>query len=130
MKQLEFLMNLQLNPATQISPQLADQNTILFLNEDDNLEQRKKLITIYLAWHRLITTQGELEHANDWDPYLNVVLNDGTILGEEPGYDIAQIQSDNLLLEHPNEDGEAPGLDEDCYYTIPIASIHSLRFYY
>lgn len=130
MHQLEFLQNLHLDPTKQLSTQLAKQNIPLFLNPTDNLEQRKKLITLYLAYHNMIITQGQHEHTNDWDPALAVTLNDNTKIGDEPGYDIANISGDNLLLEHPNDDGENPDENEDCYYTIPILDIQSLSFYY
>lgn len=130
MTQTDFLSNITLDLTKQLSGQLAQQNTPLFLNPDDNLEQRKKLITLYLAYHTMITTQGEQEHTNDWDPGLKVGLINGSVLGDEPGFDIANISGDNLLLEHPNDDGESPSEDEDCYYTIPIMDINFLAFFY
>lgn len=124
MQQTDFLSNITLDTSKQISPQLAQQNTPLFLNPTDNLEQRKKLITLYLAYHTMITTLGEQEHSSDWDPALTVTLNNGETIGDEPGFDIAQISEYNLLLEYPNDE------DEEWYHTIPIMEIQSLAFHY
>lgn len=130
MRQLDFITNLALDPTQQLSVQLAQQNTPLFLSPSDNLEQRKKLITLYLAYHAMITKLGQQEHSSDWDPALSVILTDNTTIGNEPGFDIATIREDNLLLEHPDDNGESPDEDKDCYYTIPIMDIRSLAFYY
>lgn len=130
MKKLDFLNNLVLNEKEQISSQLAPQFTPLYFDNGDDLEQRKKLITLQLNFFALIMKQGDLEHSGDWDPACTVILNNGTIIGDEPGYNVTSISGDNLLLEHPNDDGESPNEDEDCYYTIPIKDIATIQYYF
>lgn len=130
MQQFPFLQHEPLDLTMQISPQLAGLMQPLYLQPGDSLSQRIKLITLYLNFHQLILKQGDLEHSNDWDPCLTVTLKTNESIGNEPGFDIAEISGDNLLLEHPNEDGESPDEDEDCYYTIPIMDITELKFHY
>lgn len=130
MKKLEFMQNLEINPKNQISTQLANQLTPLYLDENDNLEQRQKLITLYLNYYKFIIAQSEQEQSSYWEPACIITLNDNTILGDEPGFDTAQLQDDKILLEHPNEDGEAANEDEDCYYIIPLLDIQSIHFYF
>ncbi len=130
MHQLDFTQNLEINPKEQISPQLSNQLTPLFLKPEDDLEQRKKLITLYKTWLDMILKLGEFEHSSDWDPASIIILNDQTRIGDEPGYEVFSISGDNLLLEHPNENGESPDEDEDCYYTIPIMDIESVGVFF
>lgn len=130
MQQLPFLKHEHLDLTLQLSTQLASCMEPLALPPDTRPWDRAKLITLFLNFHELITKQGYLEHSGDWDPSLTVTTYDGTTIGGESGYDIAQLQGDLLLLEHPNEDGESPSVDEDCYYSINIMTIASLEFNY
>ena len=134
MKTLEFTQNLELDETKQLSTQLARQFTPLYLTKDMDETERINLITFYLNWYNLISKQGEHEHSSDWDPAITVELYDGTKLGDEPGFDTAQINDaagnthNTLLIEHPNEDGESPNENEDCYYTVRIMDISSISY--
>lgn len=135
MQQFPFLQHEPLDLTFQISTQLARLMQPLYLKPSDDLSQRIKLITLFLNFHQLILKQGDLEHSSDWDPSLRILYRDNTsdryeFIGNEPGFDIATISGDNLLLERPNDDGESPDEDEDCYYTIPVMNIAQLVFDY
>lgn len=127
MKTLEFTQNLELDETQQISSQLAKQFTPLYMTKEHDLEQRIKLITFYRLWLDLILKQGDHEHTGDWDPAVIIELYDGTQIGDEAGYNVFSIQDDKIILECPNDDGEFPEPDEDCYYTIPIMDISSIH---
>ena len=126
MNQLNFIQNPILDLTQQLSTQLADQLSPLHLSDQDSMEQRKKLISFYLLWANMIISQGIHEHTGDWDPALSVTMRNDETIGNEPGFHVAEILGDNLLLEHPNEDGESPNEDEDCYYRIPIYNIRTI----
>lgn len=127
MKKTKFLRNLKLDEKIQISPQLAQQMKPL-LFDDENLEDRKRFIQLYLSYHKMIIEVGEIEHSNDWDPAIKIKLKDGTVIGDEAGFDIAQLNDDKLLIESPNADGEYD--ENDNYITVPILEISEISYYY
>lgn len=83
-----FTWNLPKNPPIhgQFSPQLMDSRITLHLSQGLDSEQALRFIGKYRSLTESILQLGELEHTGDWDPYLSIILHDGTKLDTSAGY--------------------------------------------
>jgi hypothetical protein len=85
-----------------------------------------KTIQPFILFTQVIMDAGELEHTNDWDPYIHIELENGESINTEVGYEELEIIH-NCLLQYVSEQN---GSDDPVYETQPITSIKSININY
>ena len=70
----------------QCSSQMMDDIEILNVGEVEEHSVKISLLYVYMRKIETIQVLGWFEHTSDWDPYLMIVMKDGTIIETESGF--------------------------------------------
>lgn len=112
------------NPdAHMISTQLMD---FSIDNPYPNNSCYTKTMQSFILFTQVIMSAGELEHTNDWDPFIHIELENGESINTETGYEEVQISENNNLH-------YVASTDDDCNEItdyVPVASIKSINIDY
>ena len=110
----------------QISPQLFATLTLIPTPIIGDHKERVQRLQNFLKLKDAILELGDLEHSGDWDPYINITLNDGTRIETQNGSHEIQIQNEVILLE--DELGYAQHSDGDIsYHVIQLKDIATIQ---
>lgn len=108
--------------ASMISTQLMN----FSIDNPYSTTQHPAAMQSFILFTRVIMDAGELEHTNDWDPYIHIELENGESIDTEVGYEELEI-IDNCLLQYVSEQD---GNDDPVYKTQPIILIKSISINY
>ena len=70
----------------QLSSRMMDDIEIINVGEVEEHSVKISLLYVYMRKIETIQNLGWFEHTSDWDPYLMIVMKDGTIIETESGY--------------------------------------------
>ena len=79
----------------------------------------------FILFTQVIMDAGEIEHTNDWDPFINIKLDNGETIITETGYEELEITDDAFLKYYKQSTEDEPETD-----IIPIISITSININY
>lgn len=119
--------NFEPSTQTQISSLIMDNLNPIKIHISEDIEIQKHNLRSFIKLKDLIFELGESEHSNDWDPSIKITFNnERESIETEPGYNVIEIDNDDLLIE--NELGMGDYDDEDqSYFRIPISSIETIQ---
>ena len=121
-----------------VSTRLMDQITIEPINFEGLDDEQAIATFVKLAKDlELCDVLGDFEHTNDWDPYIEIDLKDGTKIETQPGYyyfDISEMESRGSHNWEDPKDFEfwLPVYETDTgdnKYVLTVADIKEIRVY-
>lgn len=89
--------------------------------------QHPDTLQSFILFTQVIMDAGELEHTNDWDPFIHIELEDGSWVDTEVGYEELEITNNYKDLKYVSTQNDN---DDPVYRTQPIVSIKSININY
>jgi len=100
-----------------------------------DFELNKNKLQAYCKMIHFINWLGWIEHTSDWDPSLIITLKTKEIIETNPGYYLAEVKGNELIVEGPHEndisenDEMPPQYQTTGEYVITIKDIDSIVLY-